>query len=171
MSAAAKQGTADGLCGIYCLINHMRDWGLQTKEKSNENEALRYLLQSAQVLGFLDPNRLVYGFEAFELRLIFNQVAEWLEKKTRAYHLKNIGNGKMFDACNKTIKAKGEIVVSEKSLGHWVLAIGFDGEKLSVLNSHPRARASRPLDAFAGVEHGLALIDRKSDLARKIESI
>ena len=168
MSEAAKQGTADGLCGIYCLINHMRDWKHANKEKINEQEALRYLLQSAQVLGFLDPNRLVNGFEAFVLRLIFNQAAKWLQMPNRAYHLKDIGDCEMPDYCKRIFDAKGEIVVSEQSLRHWVLAVALDGEKFSVLNSQPRARKLRPLDGFAGVEHGLVLIDRKSDFARKL---
>jgi hypothetical protein len=149
----------------------MHSWELQTKDRSNEQEALRYLLQSTEILGLLNSNRLIGGFEAFELRLIFNQVAEWLQKETRAYHLEKTRKKSLLDACKSVFDAGGEVVISEKDGGHWILATGSTSAGLSVLDSDPSVDADiRKSSSMMAKVHGLALLCRGISLAQEFET-
>jgi hypothetical protein len=170
VNKAIKQGGPDGLCGIYCLINHMRAWELGDDNRTNDQEALRYLLQAAQSLGFLDPHRLVNGYEVFEILLIFNRVAEWLRRDVRAVHLdqigKKIGSGKLRKVCEWVFTVGGEVIVSEKDGGHWLLAISSNMAELKVMDSDPsNASVSRKYSEILQELHGLALIRNTFELA------
>lgn len=73
----ARQGTNDGLCGIYCLINAVRD-DARVEDYSGE-DLLRYLLEAATRLNNFAPSKIANGYEAHELVDIFNEFARCLD--------------------------------------------------------------------------------------------
>jgi len=177
MIKVEKQGDPDGLCGIYCLINHMRDWGLEEEDKNGEikktngQEALRYLLQAASTLGFLDSRRLVDGFEDFEIIQIFNRVAEWRRLDVRAVHLeevgRKIGSDDLLETCKWVFdQGQGEVVLCENGGGHWVLAIASERSGFKVLDSdRASSDGNRKSISFMDGLHGIALLRPTSALA------
>jgi hypothetical protein len=72
-SSIARQGTDDGLCGIYCLMNAVRR--LDVPDGLDEESLLQYFLEAAHKLTMLLPQKICYGYEAHEIVSIFNEFA------------------------------------------------------------------------------------------------
>ena len=76
--AVAKQGHGDSLCGIYSLLNVMASFEKTPKKWESERHRVMFgqLIMAADKLGYLDLYHLTVGFEAFELRELFDWVVE-----------------------------------------------------------------------------------------------
>ena len=125
----ARQGTHDGLCGVYCLINAMRN----NERFANAGEdLLRYLLEAAYRINILIPSKISHGYEAHEITDIFNEFARSLDIQWNARLLSSLVRD--FPKLSLTVLVKrifeegGEIVIHTSDFDHWFLAYSFDLE-------------------------------------------
>jgi hypothetical protein len=127
----AKQGSADGLCGVYCLINF-----LHARAEVEQREAFRYVFEAAEQCNLLNAHFLHDGFEARNLITIFNQVANNLRLKFFATHLADVAvalkKGKFAKIARTVTGDGGEIIMSVASGRHWVLLHGIDDTQFYV---------------------------------------
>ena len=166
----AKQGGPDGLCGIYCLINFMRDWELERDLEDNHREAFRYLLRSAERLRLLTADRLHDGFEFFELCEIFDLTANSLREDYRSVPIRTLQQ-RLPNRTNRELlcmifEEGGEAIVSVDRHKHWILAYRFmSTEKLSVFDSDASSRRSSiQVSELGRPFQGLALLPKASSL-------
>ncbi len=139
MKKPSTQGDADGLCGIYCLINFMHIWN---SPRVLDRESFKYLMRSAEQLSLLTPDRLHGGFEWQELVSLFNHTAKALRKPFKAIPFADMESQVVTQNLRGILSATfGElngaavIHVSSKSDedGHWLLAAAFKGKKTIVV--------------------------------------
>ena len=127
----ARQGTNDGLCGIYCLINAVRNE--KTFDGIPGEDFLRYFLEAAWRLNNLLPYKISNGYEEHELVDIFNEFARCHGITWRAHLLTRVRSS--FPKLSPTVISKrifeegGQIVLHTKDAAHWFLAYTFDFEK------------------------------------------
>lgn len=131
----ARQGTNDGLCGIYCLINAVRD-DARVEDFSGE-DLLRYLLEAATRLNNFAPSKIANGYEAHELVDIFNEFCRCLDLSWQALLLstfsRSFPNLSPLITCKRVFEEEGKIILHEKARDHWLLAYGYDFDKKSYL--------------------------------------
>ena len=155
----SRQGTADGLCGIYCLVNFICSRKFPTEFVGQRN-ALRYLLESAERLQLLRPHKIAEGFEWHELLEIFNDVSSRLFSHYIAVPLhlvdEEIDDDGWSDFFRKVFHERkpGEIALVLNVAGgeHWVLGDSLSEKENGVLvkdstQKSPRSTVSRPASA------------------------
>jgi hypothetical protein len=164
-----NQGDADGLCGIYCLINFMRSWRLGADIRKSDRESFKYLMRSAEQLSVLTPDRLHDGFEWHELTDIFNKTAQTLREPYKAIpfvHVKaQIRDRSIAGILAAIMEQKGQAVLSVDKGEHWVLATEFKSKKVKIVD--PSRRTSRQSIALSSIDSdhaGLALLPTGSSL-------
>ncbi len=127
----ARQGTNDGLCGIYCLINAVRND--ERLETSSGEDLLRYLLEASNRLNSFLPSKISDGYEQHELVDIFNEFARCLGLKWRAHLLTTITRAfpklSLLIVAKRVFEEGGELVLHGKDVEHWFLAYTYDFEK------------------------------------------
>ena len=164
------QGDADGLCGIYCLINAMRDWNLESKVRDADREAFRYLMRSGERLNLLTPDRLHDGFEWHELTEIFNLTAKTLREPFKAVPFVDITKQTNLVLSEEFLpivfEQKGKAVISIDRGEHWVLATGMQGKKsVAVIDPSRRStRSSVPIKSIDSNHTGLAILPLSATL-------
>jgi hypothetical protein len=170
VSMHAKQGDPDGLCGIYCLINFMRDWKFERDLSDNHRESFRYLLRSAERLKLLTADRLHDGFEWHELCEIFNLTTKSLHEPYQSIPIvalqRRFPRWTNRDLLCAVFEDSGEAVVSVDRHKHWVLAFRFiSSDTLSVFDSNASSRRkSIEIRELARPFNGLALLPAGSTL-------
>lgn len=127
----ARQGSNDGLCGIYCLINAVRN--NERLEGSSGEDLLRYFLEAANRLNNFLPSKISDGYEQHELVDIFNEFSRCLDLGYRAHLLTTIKRS--FSRHSALVLAKrifeegGELILHGKDVEHWFLAYTYDFDK------------------------------------------
>jgi hypothetical protein len=168
-ASAAQQGHIDALCGIYCLVNFLRD-DPYFRDGSSPTErgiyAFQYLLEAAQRINLLTPHHLVNGYESHHLAAIFNNAADSLELDYKAINLHRFRRehnlNSLEDVLAKLRKSKGACVVGVDDNSHWVLArkvIGTDVEVADSANASKKRYRVGDLD----ISQGVALISGRKD--------
>jgi hypothetical protein len=160
----AKQGAADGLCGIYCILNCVRGWF------DDEREAFRYLVQSAERLGILTSDRLHGGFELHELQDIFNLTSKIMGKDWIAIRADRLPENFQKRSNSRKLLAifiaGGKAIISVDRREHWVLAKKFSvKDSLQISDSDPdKKRSSINLSELSRPFTALALLPSSSAL-------
>ena len=127
----ARQGTNDGLCGIYCLINAVRND--ERLEGSSGEDLLRYFLEAANRLNNFLPSKMSDGYEQHELVDIFNEFSRCLDLRWRAHLLTTIKRSFLKHSAlilaKRIFEEGGELVLHGRDVEHWFLAYTYDFEK------------------------------------------
>jgi hypothetical protein len=135
---AAKQGSCDGLCGIYGLINALRNW---RDHEYDDDECIRYLLEAAERLGLLTAHRIIGGFEAHEMIDIFNEFVRAHRFPARAFHIGvmavSLNKWSFLCQAKRVFEHGGCMVVPVDKGKHWVLAYAHDFEDPGLLIDDP----------------------------------
>lgn len=156
-----RQSSFDGLCGIYCLVNAIRNW--ERFNGPTDRDALRYLLEAAERLGIFSVHRVMGGFEAHDLVDVFNEFARAHRYPAKAHLLNALADG--LPKWSFKVQAKrlfehgGQIVTSVDEGDHWVLSYGYDSDQLKILVEDPAPDKSK--DAITGsrvVSDGVVLL-------------
>ena len=128
MKGVLQQGQADGLCGLYSILNF-----LQTTEWQADSsvEGMRYLFDSSHELGWLNPNTLIDGFEDWQLNKIVNLQLERYFIDYKSYILsevvKSVEVKSFVELSHRVASARGSIIAKVSRKAHWVLIEGGSG--------------------------------------------
>jgi hypothetical protein len=172
VSGAAKQGTGDGLCGIYCLINFMRGW-FESDPTENDREAFRYVMRAAEQLDILTADKVHSGYEETDLRDIFDSVVATRSKDFRSIPVRLTNKRESIVKCRtkqKKFGDGGQAILSVDDREHWVLATQLLGNNMiQILDPCPRARRiqmkiedlAKPFTALALLPLGSELLGAK----------
>ena len=146
MKSAFQQGNADGLCGIYSIIN------LYSLIDGNDSEkwlsdTFQNILHACETFGWLKPQFLATGFEQYQLKAIVDLHIENWRMEYRTHYLEDIN--RIFDIsfvrlANKIVSKGGHIFASTVGLDHWVLISGQSGVA-TAYDSDPSQESIRPL--------------------------
>lgn len=174
MSEAAKQGTGDGLCGIYCLINFMRGW-FESDSTENDRKSFLYIMRAAEKLDIFTADKLHGGYEEAELRDIFDSVAATRSKNFRACLVLLTNKGESIEKRHAKLReifaAGGQAILAIHGREHWVLTNKFWGSNwVQIIDPcplTPRARIKiadipEPFTALALLPLGSKLLDARS---------
>lgn len=144
MKPGLQQGHADGLCGLYAIINFLAEVDGWKKEKA-EN-ALWYVLDITRQLGWLTPHHLTSGFEAYQLKVILNTLFEAHYTPFSASFIEEIEAGlseqDAFQLAENVLSVGGRLLVGPE--GHWVL-VTRHGKKSVIVDS---ASVGKPIRSF-----------------------
>ncbi|MDK2766878.1 MAG: hypothetical protein KYX69_04070 [Sphingomonas sp.] len=122
MKSGLQQGHADGLCGIYAILNFLCDCAEWKSEKPDD--ALRYVLDAVHSFGWLTPYTLTAGFEAYQLRAILDRLFDNYRMGFRAVPLQDVVRGHPKLAAYELLKAlldKDCAVICGHDSAHWLL--------------------------------------------------
>lgn len=146
-----RQSSFDGLCGIYCLVNTVRNW--HRFNGPTDPDTLRYLLEAVERLGIFSVHRVMGGFEAHELVDIFNEFARAHGYPAKAQLLNTLAD-ELPAKRSSTVDAKpifeqgGQIIASVDNGRHWVLCYGYNRTSAKILFEDPAPGKTEV--AFAG---------------------
>lgn len=145
MTKPIRQGDADGLCGIYAILNFLN---LQKGWKFSDNpNALQFVLDVAYDHGWLTPRHIVGGYEAYHLKQILNTLFENYSMQFQAFNIVEIDREKSessFVILKRILAEKGAIIGGPTG-NHWVLLIkSKDGD--IIVNSDARDPTVRKFD-------------------------
>ena len=139
-AAVEKQSRFDGLCGIFCLVNAVRNWG-ESSFSPDDRDSLRYMIEAAERLNLFSSHRYMNGLEAHEMIDIFCEFSRAHRFPARAIHLSTMANALekwSFSVQSKRIfEQAGQILLPVDSGRHWVLAYGYDFENARILVDDP----------------------------------
>jgi hypothetical protein len=172
MHLPARQGHGDGFCGLYCLVNSLRNWQKLDSKAGWSRDAFGRLVTIADRLRLLDANHVINGFEDFELIEIFNslaknyrldQVALPLEWVARLFPLAS-----NISIVREIIDQGGCVIVSVENGEHWVLAHkNISDGKIAVTDPWPNS-SRKLLGQVSTVQDGVVIVPRGSDIAKAI---
>jgi hypothetical protein len=123
MVKVLKQGHADGLCGIYCILNFLQqtEWA-----DHSDNHALQSLLYTVQELGWLTPHYITEGFEEHHLKKIIDRQIEDYRLTYSTYFIRDTKFRSFKILADQVRNEGGAIITGEKSKAHWILLCSFD---------------------------------------------
>lgn len=161
MRDAYQQGHADGMCGLYAVLNFL------TAERStwgeSANDTLWYLLDACRHLGWLTPHHLTAGFEDYQLKAILDLQIENYRLEYKTHFVAEVEQAKRYGSFKKLAEAVvargGGLVASHDSRHHWVLIRTRSGH-LSVVDSSNKAEPIKPFSsgrAF-GLDSGFVIL-------------
>ena len=132
----AQQGDGDGLCGIYALINFLRneDFLKEKDQSSTDRECFNFLMEAAESLGYLTAHNLFGGFVWPKLERAFNLACETWRAPFLALPLsvvaENLKTDRIEDVAAACVKEGGAIVAHMDKQDHWILV--YDCDEISV---------------------------------------
>ena len=144
MKQGMQQGDADGLCGLYALLNFLAstvDW-----KDEKPDIALQYLLQSANDHGWLSPHFITKGFEPWQLKRIIDDQFENYRMPYQTFHLSDADRGsgeECFYNFARKITSKGGSILGSPDRSHWLLLTSSKGKMVTV-NSADRLKSVKP---------------------------
>lgn len=171
--ASEKQGTVDGLCGIYSLLNFLRTQEcFEEAGKTRAQNAFWYLLEAMEAEGTLTPFRMFYGLNTFHLERIFNRICTDFRLGHKAMRLEEVGALLAIDTTPGTIKhvvaGGGAVVCGYGNESHWLLIDDRQEGSFMVRDSGAeRERVARAKEGLISAE-GLVLIRAGSRLALEL---
>ena len=152
----AKQAEFDGLCGIYCLVNAVRNWNEEFFDPEDA-DSLRYMLEAADRLGLFTVHRVMKGFEPHELIDIFNEFARAHRFPGKALHLSSMAEAlnkwKFSCQAKRVFEQSGQIVIPVDKDDHWVLAYRHDYDQPGVFVEDSDGTNERPRIEYSDVRH------------------
>lgn len=173
----AIQGTGDGLCGLYGLVNFL----LHKKEIEDEEcrpkqrVAMLLLNQVADRLNLFTPYHVADGHTWAELKEIFNAFSDRWEMEYRAVSLnavyRHLGNARGKNAVlSDIVNQQGAAVILVDKGQHWVLVTAkhVDGSFVIVDPFHGKVKGS--VKSIANVSQGIALLPSQSELLAKLSA-
>ena len=161
MSKAFQQGQADGMCGLYAIMNFL----VRTKGPTwrKEENPLSYMLEACRHFGWLTPYYLTLGFEDFQLKAIIDKQFSDYRMPFKAFYLddvvKSIKIDKFFDLANKIVENGGSLICDVQNGKHWVLVTG-DKQSLAVIDSANATNPVTPLGRQTGykLKNGIVIM-------------
>jgi hypothetical protein len=170
----ATQGAADGLCGIYSLVNFMQDQPRIRKANVHGHKvAFAHLLKSAEDLQLLNAERICAGFSADDLVAIFNKTAQRKRIPFKAVELAAVlptdGQPTSIELMERILDEGGVAIVLRHGDKHWVLAHGLsDDRRIQIKDSghNPRYRTAQ-VSYLRILDDGVAILPGRSRLLRK----
>jgi len=170
VKAALQQGNADGLCGLYALMNFLHrtcpeDWNEAT-------DTLWYLLDAARQFGWFNPYTITQGFEEYQLKAIIDLLIQNYRMGYETFFVSDAAESldinRFVNLAERVAEKKGSIIASWDARCHWVLVTSEKGEVVVVDSaaggeSRPLSQRQRALD----LKYGLVILPA----ARSIPSI
>ena len=169
----ARRGTHDGLAGLYCIINAIRND--ERLETFSNKDLLRYLLEAATRLNNLSPAKISLGYEAHELTDIFNEFARALDLSWRAGLLVKVRRA--FPLCSPTVvsrrifEEKGKILINTGACGCWLFSytLRFNEKKIFYMVEDPNPMIDRKRISQKRVgEVGVVILPVETNLANAL---
>lgn len=133
----AKQGTSDGLCGIYNLANYITYVGKKrSRYFGKPQDLVRYFLEAADRLGLFSVARVTCGFEAHEIADIFGEFCRSHRLAFKAALFSQ--EARLRDSLASLFEQSALIVPIERGR-HWVLAVDYleNEQSLTVIDPCP----------------------------------
>lgn len=157
MSAVLQQGHADGMCGLYAVANFL----MLRPETQWEaaGDTLRYLLDAAQLYGWLTPHHLTMGFEEYQIRAILDAQISNYNLPFETHRLEDVvsycGWPSFYETASRVIAKGGAIIASASKQSHWLLILNIGG-RVTIIDSFNSSDPERELNerttAFSKVE-------------------
>jgi len=146
MARALQQGTADGLCGIYSILNFLQTTDWLEYEASTGLEAL---LECANHFGWFTPSYVTNGFEDYQLKKILDYQIEAYRLPYQTFFIADTllqrGNGS-FSYLAQSLKGReGSALIASKSRrSHWVLIKSHNGKMIILDSANGGAKSELP---------------------------
>lgn len=152
-----QQGEANGMCGIYAVLNFLRDeW------KDQPSDTLWSIFEACRTLGWLTPEYLTQGFEDFQLKKILEWHIDNYRLSYKVYFLADLAEHFRQDNAGgliKSITAGGGAAITSVSGGkHWVLVrassdgpIVYDSHKSGMIEPLSKRRLDQGVDWGIGI--------------------
>ena len=140
-----QQGDAEGLCGIYAVLNFLQqtDWA-----EDDAEDGLQYLLECADGLGWFTPHYITEGYEDYQLKEILDlQISRYRLAYKTYFVADTIARRKISSFVSLVAlveKARGAIVASKSRRDHWVLVSSLQKET----NVWDSSNGERRIEAF-----------------------
>lgn len=143
---ALQQGQADGMCGLYAVLNllNMTEW--KTEKPSL---GLRYLLECCRQLGFLTPEYLTDGFEDHHLKKIIDLQIDNYRLNFETYFQSDVASILPELSCQdlmvRVVSKRGFAITQNQSGDHWLLVAGVKRTPM-IFDSDDRSGVPVPLN-------------------------
>jgi hypothetical protein len=161
--AVLQQGRADGMCGLYAVLNFLN----RTEWKESPADGLWYLLEACRQFGWFTPQYLTAGFEDYQLKAILDLQISNYRLPFETHFVADVASSlkikKFYDLAVRVSAKKGSIIASWDSRDHWVL-VSQDEGKIVRLDSDSVDQPTVPLTGkhrALGVGYGVIILPRK----------
>lgn len=107
MREALQQGNADGMCGLYSVLNLLRQ--TETWQGNTPASDFWYILETCRRFGWLTPQFLTEGFEDYQIKAILDEQFNNYRMPFAAYYAEDVQKAKCiksFDALVCAVEAK-----------------------------------------------------------------
>ncbi|MEI6417725.1 MAG: hypothetical protein WCO82_01515 [Sphingomonadales bacterium] len=169
MIKVLQQGRADGLCGVYAILNFLRGahgWGASPKP----NDDLWYLLNACQSLGWLDAYHITNGYHDWQLKAILDTQFDNFRMDYKSYFVSDLiksgVTGSFTNLLDRVTKNKGAVIAHHDAQDHWVL-IKKVSKDLRVFDSFNYEFPLQPLqneNRKYSVKEGIAIFPSQRNL-------
>ena len=172
-----RQGTADGLCGLYCIINFL-SYSSNFCKGEYVSHDLWHLLTVANQFGWFTPQAIHQGFEDYQLKDIFNQHCENRKLGFQAFflcdYMKALELKYVSAAASRAFKNDkkrdrlGAVLAYLYDDDHWILVRG-EGLMLKIYDSlfdEVQNYDAQMLDAKSCQFRGLVIMPKDRQLSR-----
>lgn len=184
--SANRQGSVDGLCGLYSLLNFLEadpffadEIGRRSSRKSRSYNAFWYILDCAERNGLLTATYLYDGYCDHHLLHLFSKLTDELDLP---YHCRRLApalrdfkehegrqsDGQLTDFARWLFSAKGKAgLICMATQDHWTLVSGLRGAKLIVADSSDGSRTQKLMTYLSAVDprDGLVLFSTQHPIA------
>jgi hypothetical protein len=156
-----QQGSTDGLCGIYSLLNFFQKQKYFDDPDFTDGPSVTafwYLVEAMGAEGLLSPYYLVYGLESQQIRAIANKICTDHGLAFQAVALKSVlehlGLKHFIDLAPTLFEKRNTAaVVGEDGKSHWVLIDDWKGGYLQVRDSSNVERLQVGRSAALNITH------------------
>lgn len=146
MKNAYQQGQADGMCGLYAVLNFLcsdrKNWG------ENANNTMWYLLDACRNYGWLTPQYLTEGFWDHQLKSILDLLIQSHRMPYETYYIDDVFRSRNFGSfigmARAVLRKRGSVIARIDSRYHWVLIRRKSGEDV-VIDSGNRSSPTSSL--------------------------
>ena len=147
MSTELQQGDADGLCGIYAVMNFLRS-KRASWQREDASTTLCHLLEACAGFGWFTPRHITNGFEDRELKAVIDRDIDNYRLPYSAFYIDDVLRswkcGSFTGLVDSVMERDGAIIASEELKDHWVLIEPRDGSPHVIDSSSP----SNPVSPF-----------------------
>jgi hypothetical protein len=165
-----KQGSGDGLCGIYAIANYIKN-DTRFQEPDELWPPFWYLLEAMQAEGLLQPHYIWSGLETYHLKAVLDRVCLRLNLPfvscSIAEALKRLNRRHFVDLTSDLFEQNGGAIVGfEEGQQHWVLAYDKSKQLIFVDDSAADGRKQITINQACSLSNdGLLILKKGSALA------